>query len=177
MYRLLNVQVSLHSGQQWPPPTVPTASTQPICHIIQSEVEGRGVSPEKCSTIFPDFIRTEKSLSNTSFILKVFYISSWKLDSHWKGVGTSLKPGRSESSGFFAYWVASPWWDRPRSAWQKTLMLKASLSQYIYSAVMLLHLKPKQNKMGANFTLKWDLTVVCHILRSDFFPIRSVKPV
>lgn len=48
--------------------------------------------------------------------------------------GTSLKQGRSESSGFFTYWDAPPFWDIPRSAWQKILMLRASLSQFIYSA-------------------------------------------
>lgn len=48
--------------------------------------------------------------------------------------GTSLKQARSESSGLFTYWDAPSFGDIPRSAWQKILMLRASLSQFIYSA-------------------------------------------
>lgn len=155
----------------------PRPACSPFATLFKVKPSGGEYHLKNAAQSFLTLSEQKKVCRTHLSFYKVFYISSWKLDSHWKGVGTSLKPGRSESSGFFAYSVASPWWDRPRSAWQKTLMLKASLSQYIYSAVMLLHLKPKQNKMGANFTLKWDLTVVCHILRSDFFHIRSVKPV
>lgn len=153
---------------------LPKATRQHVCHNSRwNQVKGRIICTGKCGTFFHQFVRIEWVWWNHLS----FYNTPWKPDTTREGIGCPSEAREVSVPG--THHVNKPCWS---GTYQGQLGRNPQSWEPLSAGLLTLQWQfptqnQKQGKMDKNFTPRWDVAAIPHVLRNHFFPIRAVRAV